>query len=174
MREIVVEDYDPQWPERFEQERAQILAIAPELIVDVHHVGSTSVPGLAAKPIIDILLEVRDIEALDAHNAAFEALGYEALGEFGIPERRYFRKGGDARSHHIHAFESGSEGCVRHLVFRDYLRTHREVRDAYAQVKREGAAQCNHDIHAYMDHKDAFVKAAEQDALAWHVQKQIT
>ena len=171
MRKIEVVDYNPEWPVAFEQEREQILPIAPGLIIEVHHIGSTSVPELAAKPIIDMLLEVKEIAALDAHNAAFEALGYEALGEFGILGRRYFRKGGDDRTHQIHAFESGSDGWLRHIAFRDYLRAHPEVREAYAAVKREAAAQCNHDIYAYMDHKDAFVKAAEQDALRWYAQQ---
>lgn len=169
MRIIEVVDYQADWPDKYQQEQQRILQALSnqKLQAQVHHIGSTSVPGLAAKPVIDMLLEVHDVTALDPLQSCFEALGYEALGEFEIPGRRYYRKGGDARSHQIHAFARGSEGWRRHLAFRDYLRAHDTVRDAYAEVKRAAAARCAHNIETYMDLKDGFIQQAESDALGW-------
>jgi GrpB-like predicted nucleotidyltransferase (UPF0157 family) len=139
---ITIIPYDPSWPEKFEQEAGLLRELLGELAVQIHHIGSTSVPGLAAKPIIDILLEVSDLDALDAldaKNAGFNRLGYEPKGAFGIPGRRYFRKGGDQRTHHLHAFRTGDQNLARHVSFRDYLRAHPEIAKAYAEVKIRAA-----------------------------------
>ena len=95
-------------------------------VVAVHHIGSTAIPAIYAKPIIDLLVEVADIDDVDAHNPAMVALGYEALGEYGIPGRRYFRKGDEAgvRTHQVHTFEAGSPEVERHLAFRDFMLEH--------------------------------------------------
>ena len=101
---IVVTAWSPVWTERFAQEAAAIRRILGANCAAVHHIGSTAVPGLCAKPIIDILPVVYDLSLTDAAQAAFERIGYEYLGEFGIPGRRYLRKGGDERTHQIHIF----------------------------------------------------------------------
>jgi GrpB-like predicted nucleotidyltransferase (UPF0157 family) len=100
MRTIEVVAYDPSWPGVFEIEREVLSRVLGELAVEIHHIGSTAVPGLVAKPIIDILVEVHDMAALDRLNPAMEAIGYDCMGEYGIPGRRYYRKGGDHRTHH--------------------------------------------------------------------------
>lgn len=151
----------------FVAEAAAIEQAIGEILVAVHHVGSTAVPGLAAKPVIDILLEVSSNEKLDERNPAMAELGYEARGAFGIPGRRYFAKGGDVRSHHVHAFESGHPGLVRHLAFRDYLRAHPAVAAEYGELKCRNALLCAHDNEVYCDLKDAFVGEHERLALAW-------
>ena len=99
MRKIVVVDYRPEWAEAFAREAARIANVLGENMVAIHHIGSTSVPGLCAKPILDIMPVVRDIGAVDECNEGFIALGYTPMGEFGIPGRRYFHKGGDAVSY---------------------------------------------------------------------------
>ena len=125
-------------------------------------------PGLAAKPIIDILPVVRSLEAVDAAKDSLEALGYEYLGEFGIPGRRYLRKGGDERTHQVHVFAAEDEvNITRHLAFRDYLREHPDVRDEYAALKRALAGKYPFDIGAYCDGKEEIVKKHEAAALAW-------
>ena len=117
MRKIVVVDYRPEWAEAFQREAARIAKVLGENMVAIHHIGSTSVPGLCAKPIIDIMPVVRDIGAVDGCNAGFVALGYTPMGEFGIPGRRYFHKGGDERTHHVHVFaEENREAIERHLA----------------------------------------------------------
>lgn len=167
MRNIVVVPYDPVWPERFEQEAKAIKAILGDLLFELHHIGSTSVPGLAAKPVIDILPVVQDIKLVDSFNPQFEAIGYEPMGENGIPGRRFFRKGGaEHRSHHLHIFGKGNKTAIhRHLAFRDYLRAHPEIAKEYAFLKQSLAQKFPHDIDGYCDGKDAFIKHHEAIAL---------
>ena len=105
---------------------------------------------------------------MDAAKDSLEALGYEYLGEFGIPGRRYLRKGGDERTHQVHVFAAEDEvNITRHLAFRDYLREHPDVRDEYAALKRALAEKYPYDIEAYCEGKDAFVKRYERESLGW-------
>lgn len=164
---VAVVAHDPRWPARFAREADALQAAIGESIVAVHHIGSTAVPGLAAKPIIDILLEISTLQALDRRVGAFGALGYEAMGEFGIAGRRYFRKGRDRRTHHVHAFATGNAHIVRHLAFRDYLAAHPDIARAYGRLKHRLAVHCDDDIQRYAAGKDAFVKTHEQRALVW-------
>lgn len=99
---ITVANYNPEWPSKYVQERACITEILKDNCISIYHIGSTSVPGLAAKPIIDIMAAVRSLERVDTVAEKFSDLGYEYLGEFGITGRRYLRKGGDERTHQIH------------------------------------------------------------------------
>ncbi len=133
------------------------------------HIGSTAIPGIVAKPVIDILLEVERIERLDQQVAAMQRLGYEALGEFGIPGRRYFRKndGNGTRTHHVHGFLAGSDGAIRHVAFRAYMVAHLAEAQAYGALKERLASRHPDDIEAYMDGKDAFIKDREHRALEW-------
>ena len=101
---VTVSDYSPEWPLEYEREAAALARVFGGNLAAIHHIGSTAVPGLAAKPIIDIMPVVYSLEAVDALSAGFEALGYEYLGEFGIPGRRYMRRGGDERTHQVHVF----------------------------------------------------------------------
>jgi GrpB-like predicted nucleotidyltransferase (UPF0157 family) len=140
-----------------------------DVVVAIHHIGSTAIAGLPAKPIIDVLLEVKDIERLDRDTPRLEALGYEAKGEFGIPGRRYFRKD-DARgirTHHVHAFKAGNAHIARHLAFRDYMRAHPDEAQTYGALKQRLTHEHPHDSEAYIDGKDAFIKEQERRALAW-------
>ena len=159
--------YDPAWPEAFEAEKLVLEKALGDAAVRIHHIGSTSVEGLAAKPIIDILLEVVSLEALDAVSNQVEAHGYEGLGEFGIERRRYFRKGGDERTHQIHAFPAGDPHVARHVAFRDYLRAYPDVCEEYVAVKRKAASSYPEDVMNYNDGKDGFIKEHEAKALAW-------
>lgn len=163
---VVVTEYDPAWPQEFERETELLSRVFGANLAAIHHIGSTAVPGLAAKPIVDIMPVVYDLEAVDAHRADFEALGYEYLGEFGIPGRRYMRKGGDERTHQVHVFKAGDEvNITRHIAFRDYLRSHPEVCREYAALKRSLAARFPWDIDAYCEGKERFVKLHERLAL---------
>ncbi|WP_233090623.1 GrpB family protein [Vibrio sp. IB15] len=108
-RVIEVVDYRPSWADDFSDEKVLLESVLNSVnVVAIHHIGSTSVKGLCAKPIIDILLEVKSLEELDKNNNLMESLGYEVKGEFGIAGRRYFQKGGIQRSHQVHAFLVGS------------------------------------------------------------------
>ena len=166
---IVLLPYDPAWPQAFESEAARLRGVVGNLFVDLHHIGSTAVPGLLAKPVIDILAIVAQIEALDLQRAAWEALGYESMGEFGIPGRRYFRKddASGRRTHQVHAFADGSREITRHLDFRDYLRARPSVAEAYALLKRRLAEECAGDMHYYGAGKTDFIRDIERRAADW-------
>lgn len=169
MRIIKVVDYNHNWSSDYQQEERSIREILQDEWVNSFHIGSTSVPGLKAKPIIDILLVVNDIYKLDSFSKQFQEIGYEVMGEFGIAGRRYFRKGGDHRTHQIHAFQyNNMEEIERHLAFRDYLREHPEVRRQYGELKSQLAKQYSNDIDGYCNGKDDFVKSVEKDAIKWH------
>lgn len=168
-KSVLVVPYESGWPLAFETEAGRVREALGACVRALHHVGSTSVPGLASKPIIDMLLEVTDLPALDASSAGLVAAGYEALGEFGLPGRRYFRlhDAQGRRTHHLHAYAEGDPEAWRHVAFRDYLRTHPEVREAYAALKRRLADAHPADMNAYMDGKHPFIQDHQARALRW-------
>ena len=165
---IIVTDYCPQWAQRYQDEAAQLQAVLGDNCIAIHHIGSTAVPGLAAKPIIDIMPVVQSLTAVDSAQAALTHLGYEYLGEFGMAGRRYLRKGGDERTHQVHIFAwQDTENILRHLAFRDYLRTHDTERAAYARLKKALALQFPRDIESYCRGKAEFVHRTEEKAMLW-------
>jgi GrpB-like predicted nucleotidyltransferase (UPF0157 family)/predicted kinase len=149
--------YDPGWPAQYEAERARVQAALGDLAVEIHHIGSTAVPGLEAKPVIDILVAVRKLEDAMACVAPLQALGYTFIDYAQNTDRRFFRKG-MPRTHHLHIVEQGSATMIQHLAFRDILRAHPELRQQYAQLKAELAARYKRDRATYTDSKSAFVK----------------
>ena len=160
--------HSPDWAAAFRDEAERLRAALGEEVVAVHHVGSTAIPGIKAKPIIDVLLEAREVERLDDFGLEMTALGYEARGEFGIPGRRFFVKHTEGRrTHHIHAFTTGNPELERHLAFRDFMISHPKEAAAYGRLKEDLARRFPTDIEAYMDGKDAFIKEMEKRALAW-------
>ena len=160
--------HSPDWAVEFRDEAARLEAALGDDLVAVHHVGSTAIPGIKAKPIIDILLEVREVEGLDGRGSEMAALGYEARGEFGIPGRRFFVKHTEGRrTHHIHAFTTGNPELERHLAFRDFMISHPQEAEAYGRLKEGLAKRFPTDIEAYMGGKDAFIKEMEKRTLAW-------
>lgn len=168
---VIVVDYNVDWAQKYIKEEQAVKNIVQDELVNIFHIGSTSVPKLKAKPIIDILLVVKEINRLDQYAAAFENLGYEVMGEFGIVGRRYFRKGGDNRTHQIHVFQYDAIYEIeRHLTFRDYLRAHPEICAEYGELKSELAAAHPEDIDSYGDGKEDFIRKVEREALQWHWQ----
>ena len=158
---VEVVPYDPSWPELFAAEAKRIReALGPNCTL-IHHIGSTSVPGLSAKPIIDILPVVRDILEVDRVTEAMERLGYEAKGENGIAFRRFFEKGKKVRTHNVHVYEEGDPEIDRYLRFRDWMRSHEEDARRYAQLKLELATKFPRDILQYCLGKDAFVASID-------------
>ena len=157
---IYMVSHDPKWRQLFQQEAEQLTAVLGSSVAAVHHIGSTAIPTIYAKPIVDILLVVQDLAALDEKQPSMEALGYEALGEFGILGRRYFRRDNlfGERTHQVHVFENDSPQIKRHLAFRDYLINHPETAQEYSDLKRELAAKHPEDIELYMDGKDEFIQ----------------
>ena len=165
---VQVVPYSSNWPDDYAFEAARIHRALGDIVARIHHIGSTAIPGIHAKPIIDILLEVQNLEILDSGSSGLVKLGYEVKGEFGIPGRRYFRKDAPdgVRTHQIHAFEQGSPGSERHLAFRDYMISHPQIAQSYSLLKRRLAA-ASADKEAYMDGKDAFIRKHEAKAVIW-------
>ena len=162
--------YNSEWPVLFEKEKKALLDLDIPTILGIHHIGSTAVEDLAAKPIIDILLEVDCLESLDQSQKKIEELGYESLGEFGIVGRRYYRKGKNIRSHQIHAFLASDPHSSRHIAFRDYLIENEAIKKAYESLKLEVASQCENDIDRYCDGKNDFIQMHERLAIEWKKQ----
>lgn len=116
----------PTWVPEFRLESAAISNALGDIVSAIHHIGSTSIPGIHAKPIIDILVEVYAVDCVDTKNSTMVNIGYECMGEFGISGRRFFRKINfqGTLTHHVHMFNVDSEHIFRHLAFRDYLIAH--------------------------------------------------
>jgi GrpB-like predicted nucleotidyltransferase (UPF0157 family) len=163
---VVIVNYDQAWPRLFAAEEKTLRRALGDA-VQIEHVGSTAVPGLVAKPIIDIMVGVHRLGDAAAYIAPLEQLGYEYVPEFEefIPERRYFRKGPPTgRTHHLHMVEQGTAFWKQHILFRDWLRTHPRDAGVYAELKRELAARYRTDRDAYTDAKTEFIRRIEQQA----------
>jgi GrpB-like predicted nucleotidyltransferase (UPF0157 family) len=167
MNEVtLVVPHNPEWAALFLAESDRIQHVFGGAAVVIHHIGSTAIPNTWAKPIIDILVVADDLAAIDQKQSGMAALGYEPKGEFGIEGRRYFRKedGAGRRTHHVHVFEQGSEHIERHLVFRDFLRSHPDWAEKYSDLKRTLA---ENRVANYTDEKTEFVRHIEQMARQW-------
>ena len=156
-RTVTVLPYQTNWPADFATEQTALIAALGEIAFSVQHIGSTAVVGLAAKPIIDMLMIVTDLAELDARTLKMAALGYVAKGENGIIGRRYFQKGGQMRTHHLHAFVQGAPQIAAHLRFRDNLRSNPQLVAQYSALKLGLAKQFNNDTVRYQAGKDTFV-----------------
>lgn len=167
-RTIEVVPHQAGWRKDFAGLADEIAQALGNQVVDIHHIGSTAVTALWAKPIIDLLPVVQSVEAVDGLQARLAARGYEGRGEYGLPGRRYFvRWREEKRVAHVHMYSVGHPAIHRHLAFRDYLRAHPEVASAYGHLKSGNARLYRQDPAAYSAAKNAFVKDTEARALAW-------
>lgn len=161
--------HNPRWAEQARAEGETLASALGSILLAVHHVGSTAIPGISAKPILDLIPVVTHLPALDGYKGAIEALGYEWWGEFGLSGRRYCTKNDPAtgrRLVQLHCYQDGSPDIARHLAFRDYLRERPDVARAYAQEKARCQSLHAHDSHAYGDCKSAWIRKTEVEALA--------
>ncbi len=167
---VVLVPHDPAWGEAARAEAARLESAIGDGLFCVHHVGSTAIPGISAKPILDLMPVVADIGRLDGARGAIEALGYDWWGEYGLPGRRYCTKTDSAtgrRLIQLHCYQDGSSEIERHLAFRDYLRVRPEIARAYDQEKARCRALHPDSSHDYSDCKGAWVQATEAEALEW-------
>ena len=156
---VIVVDYDPRWPLIYEEERRLILGALGRWVVAIEHIGSTSAPGLAAKPIIDIMVGGRSLDDAERCIAPLASVGYVFKPDDTMPGRRYFNKGPQSDHRHLHMVEVGGEMWQNQLRFRDYLRAHPETAAAYAALKRELAASFGRDREGYTDAKTEFIQS---------------
>ena len=159
-RNIVVVPYDEKWKLCFEQIAGELSAALGELALSIEHVGSTSVPGLAAKPIIDIDVVIEDESKLQAVIGALAKIGYQYEGNLGIPGREAFGYEGKTHlmEHHLYVCPKDSPELRRHVAFRDYLRGHPEAVQEYSRIKEEAALLFPHDIDGYINHKGTLIE----------------
>ncbi len=167
MRKVEVTPYQTAWITMFQEESKKIKDVYGEEILYVYHIGSTSIPNINAKPIIDILVEVISIRKVDNFNIYMKQLDYEAHGEYGIPNRRFFSKGGDNRTHHVHIFEQGNDEISRHILFRDYMIAHPKEAKKYSQLKQNLAVRFPTNIQKYMEGKNDYIKEIDKKAKNW-------
>ncbi|WP_025846390.1 GrpB family protein [Brevibacillus agri] len=152
MRKVEVRPYDPRWQALFAAEAELLRQVFQDNLIQIHHIGSTV---------------VRDIGRVDETNEQMRSLGYLPKGEFGLPGRRYFAKGGDERTHHVHVYEQGHPAIRRHLAFRDYLRAHPDCARLYGELKEQLAERFPYDAASYVAGKHELACSLEQKALAW-------
>ncbi len=160
---IEVVDYDPRWPQLYVDERANVAAALGTMVESIEHIGSTSVRGLSAKPIVDLLVTVARLGPVDLYARPLGPLGYTYFSVMGNDERYTFGKG-DPHTHHLHVVQHGGEEHLRPLLFRDYLRAHPEAAREYAALKRTLAARFHDDRRAYLAGKSEFVRSIEARA----------
>lgn len=154
---IQVVPFDCEWALMFQQESQKIQTALGGNCIKVHHVGSTAVEGLWAKPIIDMIPVVKDIYAVEPHNQAMSQLGYVAKGEYGMLFRRYFQRKAPLPACNVHVYEEGSGEIERLLLFKDFLNQHPNYKERYADLKRKLSNQID-DITEYTLAKDALIK----------------
>ena len=152
-REVILHEYDPAWEQLYQQWRERILQACGPLVTEIHHVGSTAVPGLLAKPVIDIMPGVADFEDGFSIVRAMQDLGFQSRGEFGILLRHYFNRA----DVHVHVYPVGQGQWHNQLLFRDYLRTHQDTRTAYANLKRDLQHRHRYNREAYTEAKSDFI-----------------
>ena len=169
MRTIVVVDYDPAWPEHFEKLRSRLWPVVRDIAVSIEHVGSTAVPGLAAKPIIDMSVVVPSQQEVLLSIERLATLGYQHRGNLGIEGREAFMPPTGWPAHHLYVCTQDSLGLRNHLSVRDYLRTHPETARAYGELKKRLAAAFPNDINSYVDGKtDMLMNILREQPLATH------
>ena len=175
-RTIEVVEHDSRWKAEFDRESAKLVDVLGDALVSIHHVGSTSIPGLVAKPIIDILVVLKETKTIDRFSAAMQELGYRVRGECldaevpGTPGRFYFSKDSfGKRTHHVHACADGHPEVRDKLAFRDYLRSHPQVAMQYGVIKQKLAIEHRHDNVGYMRGKDPFIQSTLRDAREWAI-----
>ena len=153
MRTIVVVDYDPSWPEAFERVRSIVWPVVRDLALGIEHVGSTAVPGLAAKPIIDVSVVVRGGSDVPSAIERLAILRYVHRGNLGVEGREAFDSPEGLPAHHLYLCPRDSPGLANHLAVRDHLRTHPDAAAEYGDLKKRLAKQFPHDSDGYVDGK---------------------
>jgi len=166
---VIVVEYNKEWPKLFDKEQDLLWKTLSETVVCIEHIGSTSVPGLAAKPVIDIMIGLRNFAEADGLVPKVVDLGYIYIRKYEdvMPYRRFFQKMQNGKyTHHIHMVEINHEFWERHLLFRDYLRKNPKTAGEYALLKKKLAKRQWKDTNDYTDAKTQFIKGIEEQARA--------
>jgi len=163
---ITINPYDPRWAEYFEEAKQPLLQALGDYALDVQHVGSTSIPGISAKPVVDIAVAIEHYPLPDDVLDAVKSLGYMYWGEYGIPHRHLFFIRDGPVGYNVHINELANDQFQRHVLFRDYLRAHSDAVREYEDLKRQLAARFD-DVGPYADSKSEFVQSILTKARVW-------
>ena len=171
-RDVELVPHNPEWSQLENDESQRILECISIPVIGIYHIGSTSVPGIKAKPILDFVLEVEDMEAFIEESRNLESLEYVSKGEYGIPGRQLFTKDTlGERTHHLHVFQQGHKDIERHLVFRDFLRSNPEAAKEYESLKEKLAKRFPKKSDMYTEAKSDFILSMDEVARYWLEQK---
>jgi GrpB-like predicted nucleotidyltransferase (UPF0157 family) len=164
--------HSPDWAKQAVTEMARLRrTIGEDILIGLHHIGSTAIPNILAKPTVDLMAVVTRHDALEARRARLEAIGYQWHGEFGLAGRRFLTLStGEPRKRlfNLHCYEEGSPSILRHLALRDYLRAHPDKAKAYEAEKLRAQSVRPDDTTAYAEEKGAWIREVEREALAWY------
>ncbi len=167
-REVELVPHNPKWSHQADEEAKRILAGLSLPIIGIYHIGSTSVPGIKAKPILDFVMEVERLEDVIQAVPEFEAVGYLSKGEYGIPGRQFFTRDTDGeRTHHLHVFQKGHPDIERHTVFRDFLRANPDAALEYERLKEKLAKRFPKQSDNYTAAKSDFILSMDEVARYW-------
>jgi GrpB-like predicted nucleotidyltransferase (UPF0157 family) len=173
-RIVEIAPHNTEWKKEFLEEAENLKLIFGEELVAIHHKGSTAIPGIYAKPIIDLMPVVRDIDKVDALNDQMIKLGYHPKGEYGLPGRRYFFKGSkEFHTHHMHVYQVGHPDIERHLLFIEYLKAHPQDAQAYSRLKEKLAKRYRDEPEKYTDAKTDFILGINRKARVWKESLQV-
>jgi GrpB-like predicted nucleotidyltransferase (UPF0157 family) len=171
-RKIIIESYNANWKKLYKDESNLLRVIFSHILLRIEHIGSTSIPNMASKPIIDILIEVKSLMETDKLNNKMKQIGYIAKGENGIPGRRYFRKGTDLfHTHHIHVYQQGDPNISKHILFRNYLIDNVNKALEYQSLKIKLAEEYREDPISYTEGKAVFTEQMLREANNWENEK---
>jgi GrpB-like predicted nucleotidyltransferase (UPF0157 family) len=168
---VELADPSPTWVKTFEHERGRLVLALGDVLLEVHHIGSTAIGGIRAKPIVDIVPVVANLSQLDCNRDRVEALDYAWWGEYGIARRRFCTLQAAATKQRLvnaHFFAHGDPEIERHIAFRDYLRAHEDVAREYAAVKYLAASQHPNNVNLYNDAKAGWIRATERIAIDFY------
>ena len=167
-REVELVPHNPEWSQLADEEAKRILERLSIPVIGVYHIGSTSIPGIKAKPILDFVIEVENLDDIIRSTEMLGELGYISRGEYGIPGRQFFTKDTDGeRSHHLHIFQQGHPDIERHLVFRDFLRANPEAAHKYEIIKEKLAKRFPKESGSYTEAKSDFILSMDEVARYW-------
>ena len=159
-KHVVVEPYNEEWKSDFIAIRDELDTVLKDIVLRIEHVGSTSVEGLSAKPVIDVDVVIKDTTVLPDVISALQTIGYFHEGDLGIPGREAFKYEGKEhlRKHHLYVCSQDSEELKRHVTFRDYLRSNPDAVEEYSKIKEEAAYLYPWDIDKYIEHKSPVIE----------------
>jgi GrpB-like predicted nucleotidyltransferase (UPF0157 family) len=167
-RKTHISEYDPKWIAQFTNEAALLKRLFGKVASNIHHIGSSSIPDIKAKPVIDILITTQDLRKVDTLDEEMESLGYLVGGEFGLSGRRFYCKGDDAHCHvHVHIYEANHPSVGKYLLFRDYMINHPNDAKAYELLKTDLAKKYPNNRTKYTESKSIFIAEIFTKANTW-------